>query len=298
MTVSKNLATDLGTTGGEWLFRQGEIILGPVPANQVVEQLYAGTLTGSTEISLLEGGHFMRLSEVDFFKLHLAKAEAKLRVDAAAQVERAKARGRRKVRIAIVVAVSLPFAGATAFVTRYFFIHNPWKNADLPAFTDISIEPPVIRLAQRTSKDELVEYPGKTFGRLQRRANERGAEKTRLASGKTDKPSRVQDEEPDGLTTGQFDRDSISAVVSAKQKTLYPCVAEEVKRRPGFSAKIPIEFVIGNDGRVTKVWVDHPSLRESGLPDCLLRELQRWPFRAYPGEQATVALSFKVGKGG
>jgi hypothetical protein len=296
MAPSKNLATDLGTTGGEWLFRQGEIILGPLSAHKIVEQLYSGNLTGSTEISLLGDGHFMRLSEVDFFKLHLAKAEAKLRVDAAAEAERSRARSRRKVRIAIVGVIAFLFAGATAFVARYLAIHNPWKNADLLALGDISIEMPVIRSAQaRSSKDDLVDYPGRKFGRQQRRNNERVPEKSRMAS--TGKTNRVQDEEPDGLSTGDFDRDSISAVVSAKQKTLYPCVAEEVKRRPGFSAKIPIEFVIGNDGRVNKVWVDHPSLRESSLPECLLRELQRWPFKAYPGEQATVALSFKVGKG-
>ena len=29
-----------------------------------------------------------------------------------------------------------------------------------------------------------------------------------------------------------------------------------------------------------------------------MRELQKWPFRPYDGEQAVVALSFNVGKKG
>ena len=74
-------------------------------------------------------------------------------------------------------------------------------------------------------------------------------------------------------------------------------MAEEVRKRPGLSAKIPIEFVIGNDGRVTKLWIDHPMFKEGSLPECLLRELQKWSFKSYPGEQATVGFSFKVGKG-
>src|SRR5215472_15272392 len=99
--LSKNLGTDLGTTGGDWLFRQGELVLGPVPAHKIVEKLYRGELTGSSEISLLRDGHFMRLSEVEFFKLHLAKAEAKLRVQAVAHAEAAQRIRRRNVRLAL-----------------------------------------------------------------------------------------------------------------------------------------------------------------------------------------------------
>src|SRR5215813_15024444 len=101
MTLSKNLGTDLGTTGGEWLFRQGELVLGPVPAHKIVEKLYRGELSGTSEISLLGDGHFMRLSEVEFFKLHLAKAEAKLRVDAVAEREQTRANRKRNVRLAL-----------------------------------------------------------------------------------------------------------------------------------------------------------------------------------------------------
>ena len=62
--------------------------------------------------------------------------------------------------------------------------------------------------------------------------------------------------------------------------------------------KIPIEFVIGNNGKVTKVWVDHPDYKSGPLPECLLRALQQWPFKNYEGEQANVSLSFNIGKNG
>lgn len=294
MTVSKNLGTDLGTTGGDWLFRQGELVLGPVPAHRIVDKLFSGELSGGTEISLLGDGHFMRLSEVDFFKLHLAKAEAKLRVDAVAQAERARSGRKRNVRIGIVAAASLLFAGGAAMVARYLAIHKPWKNADDLAFANITVEPPTITLAQAgASREEWVDYPGRGTAKPVRKSADRFPERARGSA-----RAKVGDEEPDGLQTAQFDREAINTVVSAKQKTLYACLAEEVKKRPGFSAKIPIEFVIGNDGRVSKLWVDHPALKDGPLTECMLRELQKWPFKPYPGEQATVGLSFKVGKGG
>ncbi len=292
MTVSKNLGTDLGTTGGDWLFRHGELVLGPVPAHKVVDKLFTGEITGSTEISLLGDGHFMRLSEVDFFKLHLAKAQAKLRVDAVALQARAQGTRKRNARFGIVAAISLVFAGGAAMLARYLAIHKPWKNADELAFANISVEAPTIALAQaRVLREELVDYPGAGGARAIRRSGSQ--DRSRPGRG----GARMGDEEPDGLQTGQFDREAINSVVASKQRTLYPCLAEEVKKRPGLAAKIPIEFVIGNDGRVSKLWIDHPTFKEGPLPECLLRELQKWPFKPYPGEQATVGLSFKVGKG-
>ncbi|MEN9799790.1 MAG: hypothetical protein RL653_3487, partial [Pseudomonadota bacterium] len=113
-------------------------------------------------------------------------------------------------------------------------------------------------------------------------------------------PARRTEDGPDsdGLQTGQFDRNSINLVVAAHKKTLHSCLVVEAEKRPGLVAKIPIEFVIGNDGRVARVWVDHPSFQSGSLPDCLLRELKKWPFKPYPGEQATVSLAFKIGQQG
>ncbi len=294
MMKNKNPQADLGTTGGEWLFRQGELVLGPVSAQKLVEKLFHGELNGGSEVRLLGDGHFTRLSEVEFFKLHLAKAEAKLRVDGVAQAEKATRKKKRQLRMAIVASLAVLFATGAAAGARWLAIHNPWNNVD--ELAGISVEPPTIALALPRASDDLVDYPGPGGLKTQRKSGER-LERTRLASLKADRGSKGQ-EEPDGLRTGLFDRDSINATVAARQKTLYSCVADEVRRRPGLNAKIPIEFVIGNDGKVNKLWIDHPTFKEGSLQECLLRELQKWSFKAYPGEQATVGFSFKVGKGG
>jgi hypothetical protein len=71
---------------------------------------------------------------------------------------------------------------------------------------------------------------------------------------------------------------------------------DEAKRKPGLVAKIPIEFVIGNDGKVAKVWVDNAQFKDGPLSECLFKSLQRWPFKPYEGERATVGLVFNIGK--
>ena len=86
----------------------------------------------------------------------------------------------------------------------------------------------------------------------------------------------------------QFDQAAINRVVTATSARSSAACKEEAERRPGLAAKIPIEFVIGNDGRVAKLWVDNPQFKQGPLYECLLRELQKWPFKPYEGERATV----------
>lgn len=297
MAVSKNAGPDLGVVGGgDWLYRQQELVLGPINARLVVEKLYSGELTGKSEITPLGQQQFRRIAEIDFFKLHLAKAEAKLRVEAAAAAEQLKSARKRNVRIGIVATIALLVAVGAASAARYFAVHNPFKATEED---EITVEPPTVALARTHRGDEdLVEYPGgeapKSHG-SEPIARSSGSSGSSRSSGGSHVSRASEDIE--GMQTAKFDKSGINAVVASKQRTLYPCFSEEGKRNPGFSAQIPIEFVIGNDGKVNKLWVDNPTYKTGPLADCLLRELQKWAFRPYEGEQATVGLSFRIGKG-
>ncbi|MBL9039064.1 MAG: AgmX/PglI C-terminal domain-containing protein, partial [Archangium sp.] len=73
----------------------------------------------------------------------------------------------------------------------------------------------------------------------------------------------------------------------------YGCLKAVAK--PGVPMKVPLEFAIAETGKVTKVWVDNPDLKDSGLQECMFAELQKWPFK--PGGSGTsVKLSFNVGR--
>jgi len=281
--------------GGEWLYRQGGLVLGPVSGAELVRRLYDGALDGQTEVTLVGAHHFQRVSETEALRLALAKAQAKWRVDAMDRRVRERARRVRNVRLAVVVAVAVVGAGAAGAGARYLAVHNPWrKESGEPT---ISVEAPTITLARARGRDEdLVAYPldrGSSSGRGLRPGG------SGLGRAGARPPGQPSEADADGLATApQFDRAAIMAVVAQKQRALYPCFAEEARRAPGLSARIPVEFTIGNDGHVTKVWVDHAQYQDGPLPDCLLRELQKWPFRPYEGERANVGLSFTVGRTG
>jgi hypothetical protein len=281
--------------GGDWLYRQGGLVLGPVSGQELVKRLYDGALDGQTEVTLVGNHQFRRVSDTDALRLFLAKAQAKWRVDALDRRERERARKVRNARLAAVVSVAAVGGAAAWAGARYLAVHNPWrKESGEPT---ISVEAPTITLARARRRDEdLVDYPLDRGGGPSRPGRATAAAGNHGGVRPAGQPSEP---DVDGLNTApQFDRAAIMAVVAQKQRALYPCFAEEARRAPGLSARFPVEFTIGNDGHVTKVWVDHAQYQEGPLPDCLLRELQKWPFHPYEGERANVGLSFTVGRTG
>jgi hypothetical protein len=278
---------------GDWLYRQGGLVLGPVSGPELVQRLYDGALDGQTEVALVGSHHFQPVAELEAFRLFLAKAQAKWRVDAMDRSVKERARRVRNVRLVVVAGLAAAGAVAAAAGARYLAVHNPWRKEQ--SEPTISVDAPTIALARARRRDEdLVDYPLDRVG-----PNRTGHTAVSGTKGPTRGVSQPPDADADGLNTApQFDRAAIMAVVAQKQRALYPCFADEARRAPGLSARIPVEFTIGNDGHVTKVWVDHAQYREGALPDCLLRELQKWPFRPYEGERANVGLSFTVGRTG
>ncbi len=280
---------------GDWLYRQEGLVLGPVSGQELVKRLYEGALDAQTEVTMVGTHHFRCVSDTEALRLVLAKAQAKWRVDAMDRKVRERARKVRNVRLAAVAGLATVCAVGAWAGARYLAVHNPWRTESGEA--TISVEAPTITLARARGRDEdLVAYPldrpsgGGRPGRTAATGPGRGA-----ARG----PGQTSEADSDGLNTApQFDRAAIMAVVAQKQRALYPCFAEEARRAPGLNARIPVEFTIGNDGHVTKVWVDNAQYQEGPLPDCLLRELQKWPFRPYEGERANVGLSFTVGRTG
>ncbi len=291
-----------------WLFRQSELVLGPVSSKQLIEKLYSGEIGVDAEVQVLGTGTFRKLSDIQEFRVHVAKANAKQRVET--HVAQAEQKGRTRVKRSLALGVvALVAAGVgVAFLGRYLAVHTPLsKTADELAWGDIDISAPTIGKAKRRDNDELVDYPG-----AGKKSNPVAVAKNGSATGSPATGSAVatpssanpaaagktkmDKADSDGLQVGEVDTGAINEVVAKYKPTLVQCIRQIAQ--PGVSARIPIEFSIGETGRVSKVWVDNPDYKTGVLPDCLLRELQKWPFRASSSGGATVQLSFNIGKRG
>jgi hypothetical protein len=298
----------------QWLFRQGDLVLGPLTGRQLVDKLYTGELNADTLVAPPGVRDFSRIRDVEAFKVHVARAQAKARVDAELRAERERVMRKRMILGGAAAAVTLVLALGAWQVARWAAVHGPGGEGE-DEFDGISVELPTITLAKaRTSEEELIAYPSGTRSPDKPAGTDSrpkpqpsitppskpaaGTPAGAVAARTEKKPGSVSSD-PDGLDVGtEFDQDAINKVVKSNQNSLRRCLKEEAERRPGFVARIPIEFVIGNDGRVSKLWVDHPQLKQGPLYECFLTELKKWPFKPYKGSLASVGLAFTVGKQG
>ena len=288
----------MGPSDQIWLFREGDLILGPVPSQKIIDKLYAGELLPQSEVQLMGSGRFQKVSEIPDFKVHVAKSEAKKRVDAHAQEHHSEQKKKLTKGLAIGAGVLVTLGIVVAVLGSYLAVHTPnGKTAEELAWGDITVDAPTISKAKRRVDDELVDYQG-TGGNVKKPPT---AVATRLPTG-TNPPKNptgtkppLGNSDPDGMSMGEVDEAGINAVVARNKSSLIPCIKTVAK--PGVYLKIPIEFSIAEAGKVSKVWVDNPDLKDSGLQECLLKELQKWPFKATHSGNS-VNLSFNVGKKG
>lgn len=275
-------AMDLGTSGGQWRFKEGGMVFGPVPARLLLEKLYAGEIGPETPIAREEEEGFRPLREVGFFTLHVAKAGAKLRVErdegAIDEALRRRRLGRLAVSLGVVTsALGLAGGGAAFLVLR--------RQQRLKREVDdivIASNPPTLSEAARPkSTEDEVDVPS-ALAHLAHRANPGAA----MAGAAT----------PAGeVAQVRYDKGSIIAAEVRQKGALIPCIKAELSRAPSFRGAIHFSVAIGNEGRVAKLWMDDPSFKDGPLQGCFWNAMSAWRFTPYEGERATLSDSFQVG---
>jgi hypothetical protein len=277
--------------GGEWLFRRDGHVFGPLDSRGIAAMLYRGEIDAATQLSSGDGT-WRPVSEISVFLVHARKAEAGLRVEREVTGARLlRARRRRRRVVVAVLALLLLVAGAVTgvvFLTRGAVVTSPLLE-DFGAGIRIASAARV-GVSRRGAEEDLVEVqiPGSDRGTGSRRRP------GRPQAGAGGSPRGAVD---DGeLVAAQFDPRKIQAVVGREQRTLAPCFRAEAARSPDFQGDVPIEFAIGNDGRVAQLWIDEPRFRKGALESCLVSALAAWRFDPFPGQRPTVSLAFRIGR--
>jgi GYF domain 2 len=279
---------DPALDGADWLFQRDGKVYGPVEGRRLAELLYRGELVGATLVSSGDGS-WQPVAHVPQFLLHVKKAEAALRVEQEVTGARALRVRQARTRTAGLLIGALALVGGAGGLALWLGRsgdHSPLLD-DFGAGISISV-PARVGVAGRGGAGE-VEVAVTPDAQAQRPAN--GSRPARPASS----PSAAQ---PGGgeLVATQFDAARIQEVVNRQQRTLAPCLRAEAERAPDFAGEVPLEFTIGNEGKVVRVVIADPRMRQGALRDCFERVLQGWTFDTFPGQRPSVALVFKVGK--
>jgi hypothetical protein len=285
---------DAALAGSEWLFKRDGQVYGPVDGARLAELLYAGHVAATTLVG--DGdGRWRPLAEVPVFLVHVKKAEAARRVEEEVTGQRLLRARRARTRAAgLVAAGGLAVAGAVGLAvlrSRSAVAESPLLEGFGAGITIVA--PARIGVARVPAEDEVEVELAPGGGRPAQRARARARANER--AGPAPAPGAAGDVQGGDLVATQFDEARIEAVVGAEQRRLARCLREHAARDPGFEGEIPLEFTVGNEGRVVRVAVMDPRLREGPLRDCLEAELSRWRFPPFPGQRPTVSLTFRVG---
>jgi hypothetical protein len=278
----------------EWLFKTDGQVFGPIPEPQLVELLFQGRIGAGTEVGL-EDGSWAPISRVPGFLVHVRKAEAHARVEAEVTGARRLARRRGAMRLTAAATGAVVLVVVVAVAAWVLAVRRPWERRSrlLEDFGDgIGISAVRVGGGPR-SLDEAVpdlRAPLAQGGAGARASRPRGSHGPRAAAANASAPIPGG-----GLVMAQYDVRSIQNVVAHRQNTLAPCLREEARRSPDFTGEIPIEFAVGNDGRVAQLWIDEPRFKSGELRECLERKLREWAFAPFPGQRPVVSLAIKMG---
>jgi hypothetical protein len=291
-TDEQLLHDDPRLEGGEWLFRRAGQVFGPIDSRALAAMLYRGEIDGATPVSSGDGA-WRPVAQVPIFLVHAKKAEAGLRVEREVTGARLlKARRNRRRAVVATLAALLLVLGSVGFV--WFYLGRERQTSAL--FEDFGAGIRIasaarVGVAHRAEADDLVEVP------LDPADAGRDTRKRRAAKAPA-VPGAASQGDVDGgdLVAVQFDQGKIEKTVARQQRTLAPCFRAEADRSPDFRGDVPIEFAIGNDGRVVQLWIDEPRFRAGPLKDCLVAALAAWRFDPFPGQRPTVSLAFGIGR--
>jgi hypothetical protein len=282
------LPDDPALKGGEWLYRRHGEVFGPFDSRHLAAKLYQGEIDAGTPVSP-DGSRWAPVGEVPIFRLHARKAEAALRVEREVTGARQLVHRKRRRNTALVVGLAVA-AVAGAGLAAYLLA--PGRGRVSPLLEDFGegiriASARVVTGSVRRAEDVEVEVslePGQA-----------------VRPARADRPARSAARGPvadqgDELVAAHFNVGRIQSVVNREQHTLAPCFREEAARSADFRGQVPLEFAIGNDGRVAALWIDEPRFRDGPLRQCLLRSLAAWRFDPFPGQRPTVQLAFSIGR--
>jgi hypothetical protein len=290
------LRDDPGLEGGEWLFRRDGQVFGPVDSLALAAMLYRGEVDGETAVSPGDGS-WSALAQIPAFVVHVKKAEVGLRVEAEVTGSRAlRARAQRNRVVAIGVLGALLVAGAGGVAFWFARRAAPGTSALLEDFgAGIRIASVArVGVSRRAAEEDGFEIPtdpSSGAAPVRKKPKAPPAPGAQAAAGASQGSVEGGD-----LVATSFDPRKIQTVVGREQRNLAPCFRAEAERSPDFRGAVPIEFAIGNDGKVAQLWIDEPRFKQGPLRDCLVRALAGWRFDPFPGQRPTVSLAFGIGR--
>jgi hypothetical protein len=259
-----------------WVFKQDGQLYGPVDTEFLEARLRSGEL-GPEALVAPEHGPFAPIGTVEPFVTLAAEMAARRRMEAARKA------ARRRIVLAFSAVAGVGAIAGLLGLGR----EDPLARKELRAIP-IEALPMEVRVVDAAEEDEEV------YRDLPRERATPSLAATTAASPRPMREASAKDAKDLTVET-HYDGAVIERVVASHRDRLLPCLRTQAEADPTFRGEIPLSFVVGNDGRVARLWVDRVGYRDGPLHACLLEELRRWNFPSFEGQRPAISLRFRVG---
>ncbi|MFC1611469.1 hypothetical protein ACFL6C_10955 [Myxococcota bacterium] len=288
--IWSGIGLDIAKAEGEWLFRIGGEIHGPVPQKVVVQKLLRGEIAPNTPVAK-EGGDFYPIAQVKIFVPHVQQAKKLAAKRAAAKV--------RKVLLGVV---ALVIAGGGV---AGYFVYQAHLAAKAKAEQERKAKLAALENQRKKFESDadlalvalvtVNEADIKMGGRRPRRSYDRRDKR------KDKDKDKDKDKAPlEGLDASscQRPRGTILSPLLKHAAQLTVCVNEMRKSQPGVSMpdRLNIEFVVRPDGKVSNFAVLDRHYRTGLLKNCMTKVFIRVRYPAAEGSNCPVELPLTLPK--
>lgn len=301
--IWSGIGKDITPDEGEWLYKVGTEMRGPMPHRQVVDKLMKGDIEFSTPVAR-EGTDFHPLRSVAAFLPHLEAAQR-------ARVKREAATKRKKVFMALVPVIALA-AGALFYIQT---LHKAQlaKEAKVRAALEAKLA------AQQQQQQSALNVPKMGLVALvslgteqdvkitgQRPAGE-GAPRTKHK--KHEKASAGPDGSEEAAGGGGGGDEDIVQTCALTQQDIFGtlrnslskltvCVDDEKKRDAEglLPPVLSLQFIVKPNGKVTEFAIDDRHYRTGPLNNCLVKAFSAIVFPESNGANCPVTIPIKISK--
>lgn len=310
---------DDDATKGEWLFKQDDLVLGPVTSIVLVDKIKKGELGGDTPIAR-DGAAFRPMKLVRLFREAWQAAEEEKRFAAEERAHQAAISRTRFLRVVVVVLLMVVPAAAAAFGARQVMIARPWDDsaawmARVPPMVDLPQKPPEVKTTPTTptptgpvvaANDPAVEEDDDKPGvprdpnrpKKTKTAGTATATTTNGGGSSSTTPTPAEPEAPKNTAGLPGELTNAQAVAPLKeiQSDLKGCFKAEMDSNADMPGSVVLSYTITEDGKAINVDLDARELRGRPVVGCVQKAMAsvRWP--KFNGERKNVSVPFKLGK--
>lgn len=280
--IWSGIGVDIKQDEGEWLYRVGAEVRGPLAHRLLVDKLLRGEIALDTMVAR-EGTQFYELGQVQAFAPYVAKAQE--------LHDQREAAARRKHVVLVLVPVVLFVLGVGAYMYHLYHVRLQQQREHERQLRIEQANKPPPPLAPHLGLVALVSLGSESDVKI-RHTLPHGKSKGHLGKG------RGEEDDNEEVQSCKLTQQEIFGTMRNSLGKINVCVEDERKRdtQNWLPQTLELEFVVRPSGKVAEFAVTDRHYRTGPMNNCLIKAFNTIMFPSSSGANCPVTIPIKIGK--